>query len=149
MVVLPSMSGAATCAISATGVALGSYKPNQVAPADSAGTIRVDCTKTAGDVLPMNISYSIDISKGAGPAYTSREMSSGTNALRYNLYRDASRLNIWGDSSGGTSNVAGAVQLQPNPSTATATHTVYARIFASQNAVPGAYSDSIIVTISY
>ena len=139
----------ATCSASASGVSLGTYTPNQAAPADSAGSIVVVCTKGALDTLPMTVNYSVNINRGGSASYSPRDMTNGTNALHYNLYRDAVRINIWGDTTGGTSNVTGALVLQPTPGSATGTHTVYGRVFASQNAVPGAYADSIVVTVSY
>ena len=139
----------ATCSVSASAISLGSYTPNQTAPADSAGSIGVACTKGALDALPMSVTYSVEISRGGSSSFSPREMASGPNTLQYNLYRDAVRINVWGDASGGTASVMGSLQLQPSPGAATVTHTVYARIFAGQNAVPGAYADSIVVTINY
>lgn len=149
LTLLPLPVLGATCSVSATGVALGTYTPNQPAPADSAGSITVSCAKGALDTLPMTTTYSVDISRGSSSSYSPRELTSGANTLRYNLYRDAVRINIWGDTTGGTSNVTGALQLQPSPGFASATHTIHGRIFGSQNAVPGAYADSIVVTVGY
>ncbi|MEO8103246.1 MAG: spore coat U domain-containing protein [Betaproteobacteria bacterium] len=140
---------AATCTASASGVMLGTYTPNQRTPADSAGSIVVTCAKGALDALPMTVNYSLDISIGSSTGYSPREMTSGVNRLRYNLYRDATRISIWGDGSGGTSAVAGALAIQPSPGSASFTHTLYGRIFASQNAVPGSYADTVLVTVSY
>lgn len=140
---------AATCSVSATGISLGTYAPNQTMPADSAGSIVVTCAKGALDSVPMTVAYTIDVSRGGSSAFSPRDMTSGAHTLRYNLYRDASRNIIWGDTTDGTSNVTGALQLQPSPSTASATHTLYGRIFAGQNAYPGAYADSIVVTVGY
>jgi spore coat protein U-like protein len=76
-------------------------------------------------------------------------MTGSANKLRYNLYRDALRLNIWGDTTGGTSNLTGSLLLQSPLGTASGVHGVYARIFSFQNAVPGAYADTVVVTVSY
>jgi len=139
----------ASCSVSATGVALGAYTPNQVAPVDAAGRITVNCAASAGDALPMNVAYSLAMNRGGAAAFSPREMASGGNRLRYHLYQDALRLSLWGDGSGGTVITTGALPLQPSPGVASISHSIYGRIFAAQNAVPGAYADSIVVTISY
>ena len=139
----------ATCSLTATGVSFGTYIPNQAMPADSAGSVTIVCLKGVLDTLPLTVTYSININRGSSSSYSPREMTSGANTLRYNLYRDASRLNVWGDTTGGTSNVTGALQLQAPLGSASVMHTVYSRIFASQNAVPGIYADSIVVTVAY
>ena len=138
-----------TCSVSTIGVSLGTYIPNQTAATDSAGMVIIDCAKGALDALPTSVNYSVDISRGASLNYAPREMISGVNTLRYNLYRDASRISVWGDTTGGTSNVTAALQLQAPLGTVSGSHSVYGRIFAAQNAVPGAYSDVIIVTVNY
>ncbi len=138
---------AATCTVSATGVSLGSYTPNQAAPADSAGRITIACNKGALDTLPSTVTYSLSISRGSSNSYTPRELKSGPHALQYNLYYDALRGSVWGDATGGTSRLTGALPLQPV--TATETHSIYGRIFAGQNVWPGAYADSLVVTIDY
>lgn len=139
----------ATCNVSATGVAMGSYTPNQGAPADSAGSITIACTKGPLEILPLTANYSLNISRGGSSSYSPREMTSGVNKLNYNLYRDPSRLIIWGDSTGGTAEVSGALLLPMSLGTATKTHAVYGRIFGGQNAAPGTYADLIVVTVSY
>ena len=139
----------AMCTISANGMDLGIYTPNQALPVDSAGRITINCTKGALDTMPMSIPYTLELSRGGSPGFSPREMSSGGNRLRYNFYTDSQRLSIWGDGSGGTSAVNGSLQLQPSPGTASMSHSIYGRIFASQNAVPGGYADAVIVTVTY
>ena len=139
----------ASCTVSTTGISFDSYIPNQASPLDSVGRISVDCAKAPLDSLPMTVNYSLDISQGSGTSFTPRTMSSGTHALNYNLYRDALRSNVLGDGSGGTSNIAGALQLPSPQGTATGSHSFYGRIFAGQNLVPGTYADTLLVTISY
>lgn len=142
-------ASAATCSASTSGVAFGAYNPIQAVPVDSAGSVLVNCTKGALDSLPLTVNYSVDLSRGNSSNYASREMTSSARKLYYNLYRDALRIAVWGDSSGGTVNVPGMLQLQAPLGTASATHAIYGRVFGSQNAVPGGYADSIVVTISY
>jgi spore coat protein U-like protein len=145
--VLP-VSGA-TCSASSTGVASGSYTPNQSVPADYAGQVTINCQQGALDALPMTVNYSVDLSRGASVSYSPRDLVSGTSTLHYNLYIDATRTVVWGDTSGGTASVSGSLQLQSPLGVASASHTVYGRIFGGQNVVPGAYADSILLTVVY
>ena len=139
----------ATCTVSATGVSLGTYTPNQATPVDSAGQITVACIKGLFDILGTTVNYSIDISKGGSSSYSPRELKSGANALHYNLYRDSLRTIIWGDNTGGTSSLTGSLHIPLLPGAASNTHTAYSRIFATQNAVPGAYVDTLFITVYY
>lgn len=139
----------ASCNVSSTGISFGSYIPNQTLPLDSVGTIVVVCVKSALDSLPMTVNYSLDISRGGGASYTPRTMTSGGHTLNYNLYRDALRSSVLGDGSGGTSSIAGTLQLPSPLGTATGTHSFYGRFFASQNVYPGTYTDALVVTINY
>jgi spore coat protein U-like protein len=41
------------------------------------------------------------------------------------------------------------LQLQAPLGTASGTHSLYGRIFGSQNAFPGTYADSVVVTVTY
>jgi spore coat protein U-like protein len=67
---------------------------------------------------------------------------SGTTPLRYNLYLDAGRTQIFGDGTGGTVTFTGATA-------ATANLTVYVRIFAQQSVRSDSYSDSVVVTVTF
>ncbi len=137
----------ATCNVSTTGVSMGIYTPNQAVPLDSVGSLIIECAKGVLDALPLTVNYAVEIGRGASSTYLPREMTSGAAKLRYNLYRDASRFSVWGNTTGGTANVTGTLQLQFG--IATASHSIYGRIFGGQNAVPGAYSDAILVTVVY
>jgi spore coat protein U-like protein len=76
-------------------------------------------------------------------------MLSGLNRLNYNLYFDAAFTQIRGDGTGGSQTGGASLTVSSASRTATATSTLYGRIPASQNAVPGTYLDTITVTITY
>jgi spore coat protein U-like protein len=123
----------ATCLISATSMAFGTYTG---ALAETTSTISITCTNTT----PYNVGLSVGL--GAGATVAARKMTSGANLLTYALYRDAARTQIWGttvstDTRAGTGNGV----LQPL--------TVYGRLYAGQFVTPGAYSDTIIATVTY
>lgn len=140
---------AVSCTVSATAVAFGVYDPLIGSPLDSTGTVSVTCTITFPPLVET-VNYSIDLSAGGG-TFLARRMQAGTNQLFYNLYTSAARTNIWGDGSGGTSDVSGAMTIGFFfwPSTRTNTHTVFGRIAAAQDVPPAAYSDTIVVTVTY
>lgn len=127
----------AACSVNPTPVAFGLYSPFNVAPTDTAGTLRVSCdTATVG--------YTVLLSAGSAGSYASRRLSGGGYTLSYNLYVDALRTVVWGDGSGGTTTVSGAFALP-----GAIDHTVYGRVSAGQNVGAGAYTDTIIVTLNF
>lgn len=132
--VLVFAAPAFACTVTATGFQFGVIDPLIATTTTSTSTITVNC--------PAPTSYMIALSPGSG-TFAERLMTSGTNTLSYNLYADAAHTIIWGDGTAGTSTVNGSA------STAGSTHTVYGRAPHQPTAVPGVYSDSIVVTLSF
>jgi spore coat protein U-like protein len=122
----------AACTVTATSLTFSIYDVFSTLSDDITGTVTIRCRPQAA--------YSLSLSTGAG-TYTSRSLKNGPYILGYNLYTDASRQTVWGDGTGGTATVSGDAR--------DATHTVYGRIPARQNARVGDYTDTIIVTITY
>lgn len=127
----------AACSVNPTSVAFGIYSPFNVAPTDTAGTLRVSCdTATLG--------YTVLLSAGSAGSYSPRGLSGGGYTLPYNLYVDALRTVVWGDGSGGTATVSGAFALPGSID-----HTVFGRIPAQQNVGAGAYTAAVTVTVNF
>lgn len=124
---------AASCTVSATGVAFGTHTFLDTSPSDSTGTITVSCDAVAA--------YSIGLVGGFTGTFT-RAMTSGSNQLGYNLFTDATRSVVWGDGTGGSARVS-------TSGTFGASHTVYGRIPSGQNVPAGAYSDALIVRVEF
>jgi spore coat protein U-like protein len=122
------------CGASTSGVAFGSYDPFANADAYGAGNIAVLCD--------AGIAYSIALSPGSG-TFAARGLTNGVEVLHYNLYTDASLHAVWGDGGGATATVGGS------GSGSSANIPVYGRIPARQNARVGAYSDNIVVTVTF
>jgi spore coat protein U-like protein len=131
----------AICIIdSASSLTFASYDPSQVGAQSSSSTITVRCTNTT----PFNIG----LSAGAGPSATvaTRVMTSGSNTLNYSLYQDVGATKVWGntvgtDTVGGTGQgmaVGNAIQK-----------TVYGQIPYQAGTVPGNYTDTVTVTVTY
>lgn len=117
---------------SAPSVAFGSYSTTDTSPTDSVGTVNITCDKNPNGVAKF--------SAGSG-TFAQRRMTNGANILNYNLYTTSAMTQVWGDGSAGT----GTVQFK----TTNNALSVYGRIPAQQNVVPGLYSDSLVVTISF
>ena len=131
----------ATCSATAAALAFAPYTPGGGAKANSS-TISVKCTK--------NTPYTISLNKGAttGGTVAQRLMASGANTLQYNLFTTAAVNVIFGDGSGTSQTETGT-----GSGVATAnTVTVFGQVpdsAANQAAVPGNYTDTITVTVTY
>jgi spore coat protein U-like protein len=133
-------SVAGSCAITdVASVALGSYDVFDLAPLDSSGTLTYECTG-----VQATDSIRIEISAGGSGTFSPRAMSAGAAALSYNLYLDAARISVWGDGSGGTSTY-GPLQ----PAEGSTSIPIYGRAPGGQNASPGNYGDTVVVTLVF
>lgn len=104
---------------------------------DMNSTLTLKCT----DGTPYNVA----LSQGAhGSSITDRRMknSAGAQTLAYQLYRDSSRSQVWGQTTG-TDTVAGT------GTGADQTINIYGRVPAQTVAAAGSYSDTITVTVTY
>ncbi len=138
-----AQAGSAVCTVSTSGVAFGVFNPLVGQSADTNGTIAITCRGVVSD----KASYTITITSGLG-SFSVRKMLAGGDSLAYNLYRDSGCTQIWGDGTGSTSTVSDSVTL--NSSSLTTNYVVYSRIAAGQRAATAkAYSDSLVVTITY
>ena len=82
------------------------------------------------------------LSEGSG-THAQRVMSSGAHTLNYNLYTEADRGIVWGDTTSGTARVSGTgVGVSVN-------HAVYGRIPALQNVHAGSYSDIVTLELTF
>ncbi len=125
------------------GVSFGTYDPNAAVARDGTGSFTYTCTAGLGGG-----SFTIGISRGGAPNFTTRQLRAGSYTLDYQLYLDASRQTVWGDGSAGTS-VYGPIPVG-SLGTAIETRTVYGRIRAGQTGVgAGNYGDTVVVTVNY
>jgi len=74
-------------------------------------------------------------------------MQSGAEQLAYNLHLDANRTEIWGDGSGGTSELSSLVRL-PGP-VYSWLYPVYARILSPAAVDAKSYVDTVVIQLSY
>ncbi len=123
----------ATCLISATDLAFGTYSGAQV---DATSTITVTCTATT----PWNIGLNAGLCPGG--TVTTRCMQAGAATLNYAMYRDAARSLNWG-------NTVGTDTLSGTGSGSAQNNTVYGRVAGSQYPAPGGYADTITATVTF
>lgn len=136
------------CSFSTAGVAFGVYDGTLATPTDSTGSLTLRCTHTGGGATRTG--YTIALSTGSSGSFTQRQLRSGNSALNYNLFNDATRTQVWGDGTRGSTLVAGSVLVNPGRfSTSESLHTIYGRIPAQQSADSGVYADQILVTLSF
>lgn len=135
---------AATCTATATGVAFGNYDPTAAAAATSTGQVTVACSRPPG---PPSVNYTIALGTGSG-SFAGRTLTFGGATLSYQLYTDATHGTVWGDGSGGTATIGDSYSLGIFR-TVTRNYSVYSRIPAGQWPAAGAYSDLIVVTVTY
>lgn len=125
----------ANCNVSATNVNFGSVGV-LAANVDSTGSVTVRCT----DTTPYNIGLSAGA--GSGATVASRKMTSGIKTVTYSLYSDSGRTSVWGNTIGTDTNAGTGTGLDQ-------AYTVYARAPAQTTPAPGAYTDTIVVTVTY
>jgi spore coat protein U-like protein len=128
------------CTISAANLALGVFVGDN--DLSSSSDITVRCTAPTA--------FDIALDQGVTGTYAGRRMvGPGGDFLVYNLYTDgADGAPVWGDGTVGTEEVPGVGAGMAVP----ITRTVYGRLLAADNVgavEAGAYSDTIVATITY
>jgi spore coat protein U-like protein len=114
----------------------GAYDVFSPTPRDSTAVLSVFCDEHSN--------VTIQLSRGSSPTFVPRTLLKGAATLNYNLFRDAAYSTIWGDGTGGTSDLT--VRINRNH---TSTFPVYGRLPAGQDASAGTYADTIIVSVIY
>ena len=129
-----SCSFAQTCTVSMGNIVFGSVNTLTGAAVDTTATMTITCSGGTGGGQRVCIS----IGAGSASDATSRQMTSGANSARYDLYSNSARTTLWG--SWETGYDTNGVQLDVNKGSTTNV-TVYGRFFAAQQTVPtGSYT---------
>lgn len=128
------------CTVSGTTLNFGSsIDPLAAAtPLDATSSLSVQCTNTT----PYTVALNAGVNAGGASNFGGRAMKSGSNTLAYQLYLDAGRSSVWGDGTG-SSTVSGTGTGSAQ------TLTIYGRLPSLANVVPGSYTDTVTVTVSY
>lgn len=139
--------GLVSCSMTVTAgtVAFGNYNPN-AAPGASDATSTIDVTGTLVGIGLLNtIAYTISLSAGSASTLADRRLV-GAGSLGYNLYTDSGHGTVWG-----TNTVSDSISVLAAVlgASVTRSYTVYGRIPAGQYVAPGAYGNTIVVTVTY
>lgn len=121
------------CTVVGGSLDFGTYDAGQAEDLDGVGTIRLEnCTGTV----------TIELDGGSSGDVQNRLMrqSGGSATLRYQLYIDGARTRVWGTGSA-ASQVMVLVDSLPVE--------VYGRIPGGQRVPPGAYTDTVNVTVNF
>lgn len=144
---LPAVGLCATSCSMATGnVAFGSYDVFSSVNLDTTGLLVVTCRRAGG---PPHSTLAIAIGPSASSGLiANRRMQpgSGSDFLRYNLFRDAARTAVWGNRTG-VDTVVQTVSV-PNNGSAQISATIFGRIPAGQDVRAGVYADSVMITVT-
>jgi spore coat protein U-like protein len=127
------------CTISTAPVNFGSYDPvaaNATAPLDGIGTVTVTCTKGA----PAKVG----LGTGTNPQGATRRMAApAAQYLTYELYKEAGRVTIWGDTP------TTGLDIPPAPDRNARNFTVFGRVAQAQDAAVGTYTDTVVATVNF
>ncbi len=137
-----------SCSVSTTGITFGVYDPASATDkTNNSGTVTITCSTT---VRTTGTTATITLSTGSsGGTFAQRLMKNGTNSMNYNVYKDSAYTQVWGDGTGSTFTNSW-VGASDNGSTVAVSFTLYGKIPALQyNVVPGSYTDSLTVTVTY
>ena len=128
---------APTCTVSMPTTAFGNVDVLTGAAVDTTSTISVTCSGGAG--TGQRICISLDVGSPGDP--TSRQLlGPSSNKLRYDLYSNAGRTQLWGSWQTGYDTAGVQLDVAQNSTTNV---TVYARLFGSQQAAQaGSYTST-------
>jgi spore coat protein U-like protein len=130
---LVTQSAPATCSVSASAMNFGNYAG---AATNATATLTITCS--------LNSSYNVSLGGGENLSGTTRRMAGpATSLIGFNLYSDAAHTTSWGDDTALGAVVSGTGSGSAQPLT------VYGRTTAGALPVPGSYSDTVVVTVTY
>jgi spore coat protein U-like protein len=125
------------CLVTATGITFPDYDGFNGVTSD--GDVTVTCSS--------GVPYNIALDAGLYYAPGLRRISDGMNFIQYALWQGVSGP-AWGDSDYANTYPAGSSLADTGDGTAQA-HVVNGTISLGQSAPPGAYSDTVTVTVHY
>jgi len=130
---------AQTCNFSVTNVAFGSVDVTANAAVDTTATVSITCSGLA--LLVVHVCVNLGAGSGGATNAANRFMASGANQLRYSMYSDPARTNVWGSDLWAGAGAGGVtIDVPLLLGTNTVTSTVYGRVFSAQQTVPaGSY----------
>lgn len=148
---LSRQAEAQSCSASASSVQFGSFSPIRQQALDASGSVVVTCNWPVISLI-RNARVCLNLGAGAGSAgMAPRQMLNGGQALRFNLYRDAARSQIWGSVYQSAASTPISVLLT-KPLLGTSASTVvnfYGRIESNQPDVPVSASAATTYSLAF
>ncbi len=139
--VLCASANAANCTVSSDGVSFGNYNALSYRIGVTAGRVTVLCSGTQTE----HVSYAVSLTRTAARAEDHTLRSAG-HALRYGLFLNAARTELWGDGTGGTSEIKDSMTLTNGHGSQD--YAIYGRMPSRQNdATEGSYLDTVVMTL--
>ncbi len=136
---LAGPAAANSCTASATSLSFGAYTPGAGART-SAATVTVACNAGAF--------FAVGATPGNSGNENQRLLDYGAYSVQYNLYTSSAYATIWGDGNGSTGVFSGTATGPTSPSIITYYGKLPDNAF-NQAAVPGSYSDTITVVVTF
>ena len=136
--VAPAANAQVSCSLSTAPMNFGTYLPMAPAPLDVTGQLQARC----GGGLAF---IRFEIGPGQSGNALDRTMTTPGDVLRYNLYTNAARTNVFGDGAPGTSVVWRIVWGRTRDYNVS----VYGRVFPGQDPRAGPYNDNLLVTVVF
>jgi spore coat protein U-like protein len=128
------------CTIITVPLSFGNYTVTDPTPLDMSGAVSLNCAPSRF-VTRIRLDQGLYPASGSSNPNPSRQMSNGAaDRLGYNIYRDAARTQVWGNT-----NPTGVIANGPYPMLIP----VYGRIPALQSVQPGAYADTVQLTVLF
>jgi spore coat protein U-like protein len=128
-----------SCNVVTPSMDFGTYLPMNPVPLDLRGRLRIRCN---GGGLGM---LHVTIGPGASGNAFDRHMTGPRGVLRYNIFLDAAHSAVWGDGTGGTSQLRRVVRGNRR----NFNDPIYGRVYANQDPDPGLYTDDLVVTVIF
>lgn len=140
LLALPRGAWAGTCSFATGGtlVDFGTYFALS-GDVNRQGNLEFNCLPTG---VELGVAYTLQIGAGLSANQLDRRLYMGASALRYNLFLDPARTQVFGDGNSGTGTVAGSCA-------ALCTVPVYGRLYAAQSGPAGPYSDAVTISINF
>ena len=143
-------SAAQSCSATTAGsINFMTYNPAAGAPTLASAAVTLTCTYT-GSGGAQKVDWSMLVSDGSSGDCKARAMPGASESLNYNIYQNSIAGGVWGNLACGTF-PAGQMNLTPGSggNTKSVTNTLYGLIPAGQFVGAGAYTENLLLTISF
>jgi spore coat protein U-like protein len=123
----PAAQAALSCSISAPTMNFGTLTTVPFPQSDTTPNLTINCTGGTANST-VRICVGINSGTGLGSAFPQRFISSGTDAIQFQIYSDASHATIWGDTATASMQEALPSIVLNSAGTGTGSYPMYGRI---------------------